>query len=73
VVDQTGLTGRFDFLIEYAPEPNHPSPPNADAPADLQGPTFLDVLHEQLGLELEPTRAPLRILVIDKVERPSEN
>jgi uncharacterized protein (TIGR03435 family) len=73
VVDQTGLTGRFDFSMEFAQEPNQPSPPNAGAPADLQGPTFLDALSEQLGLKLEPARAPLRVLVIDKVEKPSEN
>jgi bla regulator protein blaR1 len=73
VVDRTGLTGKFDFSIEFASEPNQPSPPNADTSADLPGPTFLDALREQLGLKLEPARVPLRVLVIDKVERPSEN
>jgi bla regulator protein BlaR1 len=73
VVDQTGLTGRFDFSIEFAPESNAPSTPNADAPADLPGPSFLDALREQLGLKLETSKAPLPILVVDHVERPSEN
>jgi uncharacterized protein (TIGR03435 family) len=73
VVDQTGLTGRFDFSIEFAPESNAPSPPNADAPADIQGPSFLDALREQLGLRLESSKAPLQILLVDHVERPSEN
>jgi bla regulator protein BlaR1 len=73
VVDQTGLTGKFDFSMEFAAEPNQPPPPSADTPADLRGPRFLDALSEQLGLKLEPTRAPLRVLVIDRVERPSEN
>ena len=73
VVDQTGLTGRFDFSIEFAPESNAPSTPNVDTPADLQGPSFLDALREQLGLKLESNKAPLPILVIDHVQRPSEN
>jgi bla regulator protein BlaR1 len=73
VVDQTGLTGRFDFSIEWAQESNGPSPPTADGPADLQGPTFLGALREQLGLKLESAKAPLQILAVDHVERPSEN
>ena len=73
VVDQTGLDGRFDFSIEWAPEPDRPSLPNSDAPADLPGPTFLEALREQLGLKLQSTKAPLQILVVDHVERPSDN
>jgi bla regulator protein BlaR1 len=73
LVDQTGLSGRFDFSIEFTPESNPPSAPTADAPTDVQGPTFLEALHEQLGLKLESTKAPLQILVVDHVERPSEN
>jgi len=73
VVDQTGLSGRFDFSIEFAPESNPPSTPNADAPADLPGPTFSDALRGQLGLKLEPAKAPLQILVVDHIERPTEN
>jgi bla regulator protein BlaR1 len=74
VVDQTGLTGRFDFTIEWVPEPNGPPPPSgAAAPADPSGPSFQEALHDQLGLKLEAARAPVRTLVIDKVERPSEN
>lgn len=73
VVDQTGLAGRFDFTLDWVPERRGPPPPNADAPADPQGPTFLEALHDQLGLKLESTKAPLEILVVDHVERPSEN
>jgi hypothetical protein len=67
------FSGRFDFSIEWPPESNRPSIPNADAPADPQGPAFLEALREQLGLKLESTRAPIRMLVVDHVERPSEN
>ena len=73
VVDQTELSGRFDFSIEWTPESNRPPLPNSDAPADLQGPAFLEALREQLGLKLQSTKAPLTILVVDHVERPSEN
>jgi uncharacterized protein (TIGR03435 family) len=72
VLDQTGLNGRFDFWIEFAPPPGAPAP-NGEAPAEVEGPAFLDALREQLGLKLESTKAPLTVLVIDKVERPSEN
>lgn len=71
MVDQTGLSGRFDFWMEFAPE--RPGPPNGDAPPPVEGPAFLDALREQLGLKLESTKAPLRVLVVDKVERPTEN
>jgi uncharacterized protein (TIGR03435 family) len=73
VVDQTGLSGRFDFSIDYAPESNRPPTPGADAPEAAAGPTLLEALREQLGLKLESTKAPLQILVVDHVERPSEN
>ena len=79
VVDQTGLDGTFDFTIEYAPGEmdrfGRPSlPPNPDAaPPDPQGAAFLHAVHDQLGLKLVPSKAPIRMLVIDHVERPSEN
>ena len=72
VVDQTGLSGKFDFRLEWISEPNG-SVPNADTQPDVQGPTFLQALHDQLGLELKSTNAPIRTLVIDHIERPSEN
>jgi len=73
VVDQTGLSGRFDFTIEFNPAPKSPPAPEQDVPPDLQGTTLQQALHEQLGLKLKATKAPLDSLVIDHVERPSEN
>jgi len=73
VVDQTGLSGRFDFSIEFVPEPGTPSTPSADAPAEVPGSGFLEALREQLGLRLEATKAPVRVLVVDHVDRPSAN
>jgi uncharacterized protein (TIGR03435 family) len=74
VIDQTGLTGEYDFTLEWAPESNAPAPTGADAPLETQGgATFAEALREQLGLKLEPTKAPLAVPVIDHVERPSSN
>ena len=53
VVDQTGLSGRFDLSLEWAPEPSGASGPNADATADLRGPEFLETLSKQLGVKLD--------------------
>ena len=66
VVDRTGLTGSFDFTLEFTPQP-------IAQPDDLQPVMLEDAIHEQLGLKLKPTRAPLETLIIDHVERPSEN
>ena len=75
VVDRTGLTGRFDYTVEYAGQFGPPPPVAADAlaPAENAGPTFLQAIKEQLGLKLTPARAEIRTTVIDRVERPSEN
>jgi bla regulator protein BlaR1 len=72
VVDQTGLSGRIDYEMQWTREPNPLGQPDTNPPPD-PGPTFLQALREQLGLKLEPAKAPLRVLVIDRVERPSEN
>lgn len=78
VVDKTGLEGRFDFNIEYTPGENdrfpRPGGPNADAPPpNPSGTSFLNVVRDQLGLKVVSSKGPLRLLVIDYVEKPSEN
>jgi uncharacterized protein (TIGR03435 family) len=72
IIDKTGLTGRYDVTIEWAREPKPSATPDTPPPAPA-GPTFIHALRDQLGLKLESSKASLRILVIDKVERPSEN
>ena len=67
LIDGTGLTGHFDFQLEWVPE----SP--GGAPSDVPAPGFIDALREQLGLKLESAKAAMQIPVIDSVERPSEN
>ena len=73
VVDQTGLTGTFDFTLNFVRESNQPLSPGAETQPAPQGPTFLEALQEQLGLKLKPIKAPLKILVVDHVEEPSPN
>ncbi len=83
VLDGTGLEGRFDFTLEFAPGENDrlkrsflpfSSERTAEAqPPDSEGPTFLDAVRKQLGLKLAPDRGAIQVLVVDQVERPSEN
>jgi len=78
VVDRTGLAGTYDFLVEYTPGQNDQlgrplAPDPADSTAELQGTMFLTAIREQLGLKLVRARGAVRTLVIDHVERPSEN
>jgi uncharacterized protein (TIGR03435 family) len=73
VVDKTGLTEKVDFTMEWVNEPNGPPPVDAGDPPGSQGPTMMRALREQLGLKLESTRGPVQNLVVDHVERPSEN
>jgi bla regulator protein blaR1 len=73
VVDQTGLSGKYDFTLEWTPESTALRPSRADIQPDPQRPSFLEALQEQLGLKLKPTKAPLDVLVIDHIAKPSPN
>lgn len=73
MVDRTGLQGRYDVTIEFAPESNAGPAAVTDAVADPAGPTFIQALKDQLGLKMEAVKADIRILVIDHIERPSGN
>jgi uncharacterized protein (TIGR03435 family) len=73
IIDKTGLTGRFDFTLEWARERQTPAGADSPAASDPIGPTPLEALRDQLGLRLESTKASIPILVIDRVGRPSEN
>jgi uncharacterized protein (TIGR03435 family) len=70
VVDRTGLTGAYDFKLEFTPERPDGSPVPGSDPA---GPTILVALQEQLGLKLESIKAPVEVMVIDHAEKPTEN
>jgi len=84
VVDKTGLTGKYDFVLEFAPDPTRfhlppgagpPPGPGGDAnPTDPTGLTIVGALQQQLGLRLVSTKASLDTLIIDHAEKvPTEN
>jgi bla regulator protein blaR1 len=77
VVDQTGVEGRFDFVLELPAGMIFsliPKPPNPDdPPPDPKGTPFVNALREQLGLKLVRSKGQVRTLIIEHVEKPSEN
>jgi uncharacterized protein (TIGR03435 family) len=75
VVDQTGLPGRWDFTLNWTPDESQfggmklpPPTDKADAP-----PPLFTAIQEQDGLKLEPTKTEVAVMVIDKVDQPSDN
>jgi uncharacterized protein (TIGR03435 family) len=80
VIDETGVSGRFDIHLTFGRDqavaklpqlsPSPSAPGVAPEPGD---PAIFTAVQEQLGLKLVPARRPVEILVIDSVERPSEN
>jgi len=73
VIDRTGLTGAYDFDMEHQLEGRGGPPPAASATAVSDRPSLFTALEEQLGLKLQPQRAPIHVLVIDRVMPPTEN
>lgn len=77
VVDQTGLTGRFDFTLKWTPDESQfgglgiKVPPPSDKPD--APPNLYQAIQEQMGLKLDPVKAPADVLVVDHVEKPSAN
>jgi uncharacterized protein (TIGR03435 family) len=78
VVDKTGLTGHYDFNLDWTPDGG--ASPTASASSaepnsslDTSGPSIFTALQEQLGLKLKAEKGPVQILVIDHVEPPSAN
>ena len=73
ILDKTGLTGKYDLIIEFARQTNGLQPRGGDVQPDSSGPTFLEALKEQLGLKLEPQTGPVEVLFVDHAEEPSPN
>ena len=79
VVNKTGLTGFFDVQLHWAPDAGETGPfgpvPGVQPPppADPAGPSIFTALQEQLGLRLESSKGPVEVVVIDSIEKPSEN
>jgi uncharacterized protein (TIGR03435 family) len=71
VIDRTGLPGAYSWALQFAPD-QAPAPGEvAPAVIDPDRPSLFTALQEQLGLKLEPQRAPLEMLVIDSVQQPT--
>jgi uncharacterized protein (TIGR03435 family) len=76
VVDKTGLTGNYDFKLDFTPEPGQmaPPPPGIEKePLPAPGPSIFTALQEQLGLKLQSAKGPVEVIVVDRVEKPSAN
>jgi uncharacterized protein (TIGR03435 family) len=75
IVNKTGLTGRYDIDLTYVPERPGPGFATDNAPAanDPNAPSLFTALQEQLGLKLERDQQPQDVLVIERVERPTED
>ena len=65
VIDETGLSGTFDFRLEWLPDSNTLS--------DATGPTFGQALKEQLGLKIQQKKGAVELMVLDHIEHPSAN
>jgi uncharacterized protein (TIGR03435 family) len=82
VLDRTGLKGKYNFSLRWNPDdsgttaPGQPGAgpqPDNPPPPDSSGPSIFTAIQEQLGLKLESTKGPVEVLVIEHIERPSEN
>jgi len=70
VIDDTGLNGQYDFTLSWSPDDVRAR--NAEA-ADPSGPSLFTALQDQLGLKLESKKAPVEVIVIDHIGKPSPN
>ena len=80
VIDKTGLKGLYDIKLRWTPDnaalgggPAGPGGPEAAPPIDPNGPSIFTAIQEQLGLKLDSTKGPVEVLVIDNVQKPTEN
>lgn len=70
IADETGLKGAYDLKLDWAPEMD----PNSTATSAVDtGPSIFTAVQEQLGLRLESAKVPVRVLVVDHIERPDQD
>ena len=75
-VDRTGILGRFHLHVEFSPDEATPrllGIPGGGTDDPAGAPSIFTAMQEQLGLKLVPAKGPAEFLVVDHVERPSEN
>jgi uncharacterized protein (TIGR03435 family) len=73
VVDDTGLTNNYDLTLTWAPDEMRASSASDSAAGADTGPSIFAAVQEQLGLKLMPSKGPVDVVVIDHIERPTEN
>jgi uncharacterized protein (TIGR03435 family) len=75
VVDKTGYTAPFDVQLDFLPDATASAlpPPPPGAAVDLNRPSIVTALQEQLGLKIEAAKGPVDVMVIDHIERPAAN
>jgi uncharacterized protein (TIGR03435 family) len=73
VLDKTGLSGRYDFDLEWAPDETQFGGGLPPASAAATSPPLFEAIQQQLGLRLEATRGPVQALVVEQAERPTAN
>jgi uncharacterized protein (TIGR03435 family) len=80
VIDRTGLTGRYDFKLEWTPEmladvkgPDGPGEKVSVSAPGFADPSIFTALQEQLGLKLESQKGPVEVIIIERAEKPAAN
>jgi uncharacterized protein (TIGR03435 family) len=77
VIDRTGLDGKYDYTMHWTPEQSSQTPGGGDnglsQPVGADGPPLFTALQDQLGLKLRAEKGEVETIVVDHVERPSEN
>jgi uncharacterized protein (TIGR03435 family) len=73
IVDETGLRGKYDFVLNGVAAGPAPTPDAGGPTSEDASPSIFTLLPEQLGLRLKPKKAPVQVLVIDHAEMPSAN
>lgn len=76
IIDKTGLTGGYDFHLQWTPADSSPAGPDgnsASSESDSNKPSLFTALQEQLGLKLQLQKGPVDVIVIDHIDKPSPN
>jgi uncharacterized protein (TIGR03435 family) len=77
VIDKTGLTGNFEITLKWASDDNSAAmsaaPGSPDSSTEASGPSIFAAVQEQLGLKLQSAKGPVDTLVVDHIEKPSDN
>ncbi|QEE30285.1 TIGR03435 family protein [Terriglobus albidus] len=71
VVDQTGLSGGYDFTLEYTPDPTQSA--TSQNAAEDSGPMFREALKQQLGLKLESEKSDIQVIILDHIDHVTDN